>query len=322
MDRGRHPLNGRRGAGRLHHRELGSSPWGSAGLAATVLRAARRGTRQRGQDGDRVSSRRPPRAGAVDRPRCARAPCIEAPVPRRSGSSSVGAGSRGLAGPDVEGARGGRAGQEPRRRATSPPGERPEPGRRSGTYQGSRSGEDLLRSTAYPICAKTSSRAGPPLGASGGNQPAAGQLPRLSRSTSTGASPVSARCRTPCWAVPRGRAPSSDRFLASAAMTTPQPSGSCCRPTSPRADTPHAPGRRMPLISQGRRGGHWSRADAGDPGDGPRPTRRHPVGRRQRAQLPAARNCSTTSALMRPRALTSMPCPAAHARTAAGSYPA
>src|SRR3954454_16261816 len=42
----------------------------------------------------------------------------------------------------------------------------------------------------------------------------------------------------------------------------------------------------------------------------------------QRAQLPAALNCSTTSALMRPRALTSIPCPLAQARTAAGSYPA
>ena len=36
-------------------------------------------------------------------------------------------------------------------------------------------------------------------------------------------------------------------------------------------------------------------------------------------QLPAARNCSTTSALMRPRALTSIPRPLAQARTAAGS---
>ena len=39
----------------------------------------------------------------------------------------------------------------------------------------------------------------------------------------------------------------------------------------------------------------------------------------QRVQLPAARNCSTTSALMRPRALTSIPWPLAQARTAAGS---
>jgi predicted transcriptional regulator len=44
-----------------------------------------------------------------------------------------------------------------------------------------------------------------------------------------------------------------------------------------------------------------------------------PTGGPPHHQLPAARNCSTTSLLMRPRGETSMPCPLAQARTAAGS---
>ena len=46
---------------------------------------------------------------------------------------------------------------------------------------------------------------------------------------------------------------------------------------------------------------------------------RAPMGGPPHHQLPAARNCSTTSLLMRPRGETSMPWLLAQARTAAGS---
>ena len=99
--------------------------------------------------------------------------------------------------------------------------------------------------------------------------------------------------------------------VCSAAMISPAgvPSTSPATPTScsrwPTDD-------RRPLEVRGEQ------LRTAEAGRRPRPAVGH-AGRRRWAQLPAARNFSTTSALMRPRALTSMPCPAAHARTAAGS---
>ena len=72
-----------------------------------------------------------------------------------------------------------------------------------------------------------------------------------------------------------------------------------------RVGQPMTAGSSRPVRSKRRTAGPV--ATPGLPG------RRAPA-RTHRAQLPAARNLCTNSALMRPRALTSMPCPAAHAR--------